>query len=492
MSPDARQELAGQADVVVMGSGAAGLAAAIEAREAGASVILLEKRRSLGGTSNFIQGVFAAESEMQKQDYVGYTCDQAFHNFMEYNHWLSNARLVRALIDRSAETISWAQARGVEFTEVTINMPDAPRTYHALKGAGRGMMRALARAATERGVEIKTSAPLVDILRDEDGAPRGVRAKVGGRLADFACRAVVIASGGYANNAEWIKKYTGFGLGENLLPVGNAGKMGDGIRLAWQMGAGAEGMGVIHAIRVAPCGREFPLMNTVEAACIQPALWLDPNGRRFCDESIAFVDTSTGNTSRRIKQGYTWSIFDDGLRRLYAEDGVDRGMTQQLLPGHKLHDLSEVLERLLALQSPNLVSGRSVEELAAKMEVDPRVLSATVAEYNEACAKGRDPLFAKDRLYLRPLRGPNYYAARARTHFLGTLGGIRVSEKVEAVDDFDRVVPGLYAAGNDVGGLHAESYSMRDTSGIASAFALVSGRLAGENAAAYAAARGRG
>lgn len=98
----------------------------------------------------------------------------------------------------------------------------------------------------------------------------------------------------------------------------------------------------------------------------------------------------------------------------------------------------------------------------------------------------------KDPLYLRPLRGPRFYAARARTNFLGTLGGIRVNACTEAVDDFDRVVPGVYVAGNDMGGLHAESYSMRDTSGIASAFALVSGRVAGENAAAYAAARGEG
>ena len=478
-----------QADVIVMGSGAAGLAAALAAREAGARVTLLEKRRSLGGTSNFIRGVFAAESEMQKQQYIAYSCDEAFRNFMEYNHWLGNARLVRALIDRSAETISWLQAHGVEFIEVTINMPDAPRTYHVLKGVGQALVRALARAAREQGVDIKTSAAVVDMLRGADGRLRGVRAKIAGRPVDIECRALVIAAGGYANNREWISKYTGFELGENLFPVGNAGKMGDGIRLAWEMGAGAEGMGVLHLIRIAPYGREFPLMNVVEAACIQPALWVDPEGRRFCDEGIAFYDTSTGNANTRFKRGYTWCLFDDSIKRHYIEKGVDRGMTQRLLPGHRLRDLDEVLERLLALQSPNLVAAHSVEELAAKMQVEATVLSATVAEYNEACAKGRDPVFAKAPLLLRPLLGPRYYAARARTAFLGTLGGIRISAKTEAVDDFDRPVPGLYAAGNDVGGLHAESYSMRDTSGIASAFALISGRLAGENAAAYATAR---
>ncbi|HLA80561.1 MAG TPA: FAD-dependent oxidoreductase [Thermoleophilia bacterium] len=479
---------AGRADVAVMGGGVAGLAAALAAREAGASVVLCEKGRALGGTSNYIQGVFAAGSEMQKQQYIAYSCDQAFRNFVEYNHWRGNARLARNLIDRSADTITWCQAQGAEFTEVTINMPDAPRTYHALKGAGRALVKALAQGARERGVDIRVGSRVVDLLTGQDGAPYVVRAKVPGGCQDFECRAVVIASGGYANNRRWIKKYTGFDLGQNLMPVGNSGKMGDGIRLAWKMGAGAEGVGVLHLIRVAPWGREFPFMSSVEAACIQPVLWVDARGERFCDEGIAFCDTSTGNVNARLKCGYSWSVFDDGIKRHFVEKGLDRGMTQRFLPGHRLQDLDEVLKRLLASQSPGLVSADSVEGLAAKMQVDPDALSATIAQYNEACARGRDEMFAKNPLYLRPLHGPTYYAARARTVFLGTLGGIRVSPQLEAVDDFDTPIPGLFAAGNDVGGLHAESYSMWDTSGIASAFALGSGRIAGENAAAFAAA----
>jgi fumarate reductase flavoprotein subunit len=481
---------AGQADVVVMGGGCSGLAAALAAREAGASVMLLEKRRSLGGTGNFINGVFAAESDMQKQDYVAYTRDQAFRNFMEYNHWLGNAALARMLIDRSPETIFWLQERGVEFTGVTVNMPDAPRTYHVLKGTGRKMMQALAGACRQQGVDVRVSSPVVDVLVGGDGSLRGVRIKAGGAFGEISCRALVIASGGYANNRAWIKKYTGFDLGENLFLVGNAGKQGDGIRLAWKLGAGAEGMGVIHVIRVAPSGPEFPLMNTVEGAGIQPVLWVDPQGRRFCDESICFYDTSTGNANSRSKRGYTWSVFDDSLKQHFVDMGVDRGMGQQLLPGQRLPDLAEALDRLLALESPNLVWADSMEALAVKMEADPKVLAATVAQYNQACADRYDALFAKDPAFLRPLVGPRFYAAKARTHFLGTLGGVRVSPRTEAVDDLDRVVPGVFVVGNDMGGLHAESYSMRDTSGIASAFALVSDRVAGENAAASAAALG--
>jgi fumarate reductase flavoprotein subunit len=126
-----------------------------------------------------------------------------------------------------------------------------------------------------------------------------------------------------------------------------------------------------------------------------------------------------------------------------------------------------------------------VEGLAARMEVDPTTLAATVERYNGYCAQRRDEQFAKDPQYLLPLKGPRYYAVRARTGFLGTLGGVRINGRTEAVDQYDTPIPGVYAVGLDAGGLHAESYSMRDTSGIAAAFALISGRVAGENAALY-------
>jgi fumarate reductase flavoprotein subunit len=119
------------------------------------------------------------------------------------------------------------------------------------------------------------------------------------------------------------------------------------------------------------------------------------------------------------------------------------------------------------------------------MEVDPVVLKATIEQYNAFCAQRYDAEFAKDPAYLIPLNGPRFYAAKARTCFLGTLGGIKINHKTEAVDAFGSPIAGLYAAGLDAGGLHAESYSMRDTSGIASAFAIISGRVAGENAAKY-------
>jgi len=471
-------------DVVVVGSGVSGLAAALEVAQGGAKVTVFEKQPSFGGTSNFFEGIFAVGSAMQKKQYIAYSRDQAFRNFMEYNHWRVDARLVRSLINRSAETIDWLGAHGVEFLEVTINMPDAPRTYHVVKGRGEAVVRALILRAKEKGVVIRASAPAKRILKGNRG-PSGVVVEVDGKEIEVACRAVVIASGGYANNAEWIKKYAGLELGRTVTPMGNVGKMGDGIRMAWEMGAAAEGMGVLHLIRVAPFSPEFPFMNTVEGAAIQPVLWVDPKGERFCDEGIAYYDTSAGNVNSRYKQGYTFCLFDDTIKRHFIEKGIFRGMGILVPPGYKLSDLNEKLEHFLSINSKEFFGANSVEALARKMDVDPDVLKATVDRYNTFCAQGRDEEFAKDPEYLIPLNGPRYYAAKARTCFLGTMGGIKINCKAEAVDEYGTPIDGLYAAGLDAGGLHAESYSMRDTSGIASAFAVISGRIAGENAAKY-------
>jgi fumarate reductase flavoprotein subunit len=473
-----------ETDVVVAGSGASGLAAAIEAAQGGARVAVFEKQLSVGGTSNFFEGMFAVGSAMQKEKYIAYSRDQAFKNFMEYNHWRVEARLVRSLINRSADNIDWLKSLGVEFLDVTINMPDAPRTYHVINGRGQAVVKALALKAREKGIGLRVASPVKRILKGTRG-PSGVVVELDGQDTEVACKAVVIASGGYANNTEWIRKYSGFELDRTVFPMGNVGKIGDGIRMAWEMGAAAEGLGVLHLIRVAPFGPEFPFMNSVEGAAIQPVLWVDPKGERFCDEGIAYYDTSLGNVNSRYKQGYTFCIFDDTIKRHFMEKGVFRGMGTVVPPGCKLRDLDEKLEHFLSLHSKEFFGADSVEELARKMEVDPQVFKETVGRYNSFCTRGRDEEFAKDPEYLIPLHGPRFYAAKARTCFLGTMGGIKINHRTEAVDEYGTPIPGLYAAGLDAGGLHAESYSMRDTSGITSAFAVISGRVAGENAAKY-------
>ena len=157
-----------ETDIVVIGSGASGLAAAVTAAESGAKVIVFEKERSLGGTSNFFNGMFAVESEMQRERYITYSRDEAFKRIMEYSHWRANARLVRAFVDESGSTISWLREKGVEFIDATINMPDAPRTYHVVKGQGAAVVKALAENAKEKGVDLRLAATVKKILKQAD------------------------------------------------------------------------------------------------------------------------------------------------------------------------------------------------------------------------------------------------------------------------------------------------------------------------------------
>ena len=471
-------------DVVVIGSGVSGLAAAVTAAERGAKVIVFEKERSLGGTSNFFDGIFAVESDMQRDRYITYSRDQAFKNMMEYSHWRANPRLVRAFVDESGGTISWLQEKGVEFIDATINMPEAPRTYHVVKGQGEAVVKALAMSAKEKGVDLRLATSVKKILKQGDRIT-GVVAEEEGRDIQVAAKAVIIASGGYANNKEWIKKYSGFDLGVNVIPVGNVDKMGDGIRMAWEVGAAEEGMGVLELFRVGPIGPDHPMKNQVEFAAGQPDLWINSKGERFCDEGIAFYDTSVGNANARYKEGYTYSIFDDSIIQRLLEKGIDRGIAMENPPGTRPVDFDKELSIALEKGTTEIFVADSIKELAEKMGVDPAVLKATVDEYNGFCEKGHDDLFAKDPKYLRPLKGPKFYAVKARTVFLGTLGGIKINHKTEVVDKKEKVISGLYAVGFDAGGMWGDSYSIRDSSGASAGFAVNSGRIAGRNALKY-------
>jgi fumarate reductase flavoprotein subunit len=474
-----------QTDVVVAGSGATGLAAAVTLAEGGATVAVFEKQRSLGGTSNFFQGTFAVESHLQRERYIDYTRDECFKNTMDYSHWRANPRLVRAIIDESAATIAWLEERGVVFVEATINMPDSPLTYHTIKGRGEAVVKALVDRAKERGVRIVAGTPVTALLK-AGGRVSGVLVDADGDEVEVAAKAVVIATGGFANNKEWIKKYTGYDLGINLMPVGNTGKTGDGLRMAWEAGAAEEGVTTIEMFRVAPVGPEFAMGCNLEQAAAQPDLWVTARGERFCDETIGFYDSPVGNAQARFKaDGHTFSILDDSIIERLEEHGLDKGVGIDFPPGTKLTELRREIQAALDNRSSEVFAADSLADLAAQTGMDPDTLEATVAEYNHSCARGHDPLFAKDRRFLRPLVGPRFYAVRGRAVFLGTMGGIKVNERLEVLDKKDTAIPGLYAGGFDAGGMYGDSYPIKSSSGLASAFALNSGRIAARSALAY-------
>jgi fumarate reductase flavoprotein subunit len=244
-------------------------------------------------------------------------------------------------------------------------------------------------------------------------------------------------------------------------------------------------MGILELFRVGPIGPDHPMKNQIEFAANQPDLWINSKGERFCDEGISFYDTSVGNANARYKEGYTYSIFDDSIIQRLLEKGIDRGIAMENPPGTRPLDFHKELSIALEKGTTEVFVANSIKELAEKIGLDPSVLKATVEEYNGFCEKGHDDLFAKDPKYLRPLKGPKFYAVKARTVFLGTLGGIKINHKTEVVDKKEKVIPGLYAVGYDAGGMWGDSYSIKDSSGASAGFAANSGRIAGKNALRY-------
>jgi fumarate reductase flavoprotein subunit len=472
-------------DLVIIGSGAAGLAAALTAAEGGLRVTILEKQRSIGGSSNFFEGTFAVESDLQRKEYITYSRDEAFKAFMEYSHWRANPRIIRAFVEESAATISWLQEYGVNFTSVSVLMANAERTYHVPRGAGEAVVRCLASAAKEKSVLLELGMAATQIVREDDKITGVIATGLDGEPTMVVCRAVFVASGGYTNNGEWIKKYAGFDLDANLFPVGNIDKMGDGIRMAWEVGAAAEGMGVVEMYRIGPMGPEFAMKSHLQIAGVQPDLWVDYRGERFCDESISFNDTAAGNVNARHKEGYTFTVLDDSIKQTMIDEGIDRNMAQDHLPGTRPLDFDREMEAALQVGSSEVFATDSVIDLAGRMGVEPAVLVATIAEYNGFCEKGHDDVFAKDRRYLRPLKGPRFYAIKCRTISLGTMGGIKINHRMEVLDKKDSVIPGLYAGGMDAGGMWGDSYPIREGNGTSSAFAINSGRIAGKNVLQY-------
>ncbi len=476
-------ETSNQADMVVIGSGATGLTAALTAAQGGARVIVFEKQRSLGGTSNFFDGVFAVESAMQRKRYITYSRDEAFKNIMAYSHWRANPRLVRAIVDESADTIEWLRENGVEFIDAVTNMPYGKWTYHTVKGQGASVVRALSAKSKEKGVEFRPGTPVTAIMRDAGGI-RGVVIEEDGEEIEITAGIVVIGTGGFANNKAWIKKYSGFDLDKNIIPVGNVGKMGDGIRMAWEVGAAEEGMGPLELYSTGPMGPEFSMKCELEFIAAQPDLWVNAVGERFCDESIGFYDAEMGNATARDKKGYHYRLFDSSIKQYYVERGINKGIGVEDAPGKRLTQLDKELQAAVERGSRDVFEADSIRELAEKIGVDPSILSKTVEEYNHFCTTGHDAVFAKDRKYLKSLVTSKYYAIKARTVFLGTLGGIKVNHHLEVLDRKDRPISGLYAGGFDAGGMYGDSYCITAATGLCSGFALNSGRIAAKHALA--------
>ncbi|MHB2041012.1 FAD-dependent oxidoreductase [Aerococcus mictus] len=462
------------ADVLVVGGGAAGLAAALAAEEAGAKVAILEKQAQFGGSANFAEGIFAAESRLQKNDYIDITKDQAFNFIMEYSHWRANPRIARAFVEKSADTINWLLGHGITFEKVTTNNPGGLRTWHIFDGHGAGYIQKMSALIKDRDIACYFDTAGKELIMEGDQVV-GLKAEQDQKNLVFRCSSVIIASGGYANNAEMMAKYTGQ---TNIYPVGNSNKTGEGIQMAWEVGAGEEGTGVLQLYRPGVPGQSST--SLLNAAARQPHLWINQRGDRFCNEEIVSLWPFAGNALANQPDGVMYSVFDQATKEKLVEEGIKIGVGVLVPTGTKLVGIDDELSQGQA--NGDVFIADSIEDLAEQLQFSQAELRQTIADYNKISESRQDNLFAKKPKYAAPIEAGPFYAIRCANHFLGTLGGIKINEKAEVVTSENRPIAGLYAAGNDAGGMYGDSYDLNLPGGTFG-FAVNFGRIAGENAA---------
>ena len=489
-------------DIVVIGSGGAGMAAAVAAAEKGAKVTVLEKRKSIGGISITGMGIFAVESRLQKMKNHPLTKNEAFRFFMDCTHWRADAKLVSKYINRSASTIDWLEDMGVKFELLDIHWGQrafdqtghivcTPEGLKLRGGVSNYMVQAMYERAVKLGVEVMVETEMTDLVKTDGRITKVMAKDAKGTEYEFDVKAAIVATGGYAHNPEMLMKFDGRTLNKDYFLMHNIPLDGEGIQLAWKAGAGSDGMCIMEAgyvgginYKAYPDVKRIPhsmyLTNVVES----PMLYVNMNGSRFVDESL-FSKTYKANAIARQKDRTAYVILDSEGAKYLEEKGIaDVGyMTRETncLPG-----IERIIQENAALNTPDVIMADSLEELADKCGIPAEKLKQTVEGYNAACDKGCDEVFGKDRRWLLPVRGSKLYALRVRLEGYGTVGGIKINEFGEACTDNDDAILGLYAAGDCANNAVTWDFSLVFTLwGSTLSLAVNVGRFAGESAADY-------
>jgi fumarate reductase flavoprotein subunit len=465
-------------DLIVVGGGGSGLAAAVAAAQQGVSVTVLEKRRSPGGNSVRALGIFAAESPVQRRLRIRTSQDLCFQLAMDYSHNKINPRLFRAFVNKSGDTIRWLEEQGLRIFDVPYFFPgQIVRTWHCPKGGGTAFINVLMKSCRSLGVRIATQVRVRNILIDKSGNLTGVMATRRRVKIEIPAKGIIIASGGYAGNKRLLGKYFASGM-ENIQRIGLP-HMGDGLLMATEIGADTEGLGTLQLI-----GPGLHDSLTLSYLAKEPnTIWINAKGERFIDEACGLRQFESLNALMRQPQRMCFTLFDDNVRQYLLENGLTSGQgqtyrEQRVRPDAWLDDLRTETKKGRAK------IGNSLNEIAEWMGVAAGRLTATVEEYNTACERGYDPIFGKDRVFLKPLRKPPFYCIKCYPGLLTTIGGIKINEHMQVLDNNDKPIPGLFACGNDTGGWVSDTYDI-NLAGVTFGYAINSGRMAGESAARY-------
>ncbi|MFL5127750.1 MAG: FAD-dependent tricarballylate dehydrogenase TcuA [Microvirga sp.] len=484
-------------DVVVVGAGNAAFCAALAAREAGASVVMLERapREENGGNSRFTAGAirFAyrgiedlraimpdlTDDEIGRTDFGTYTTEQFFDDMFRVTRYRSDPELCELLVTRSFETMLWLRQKGLRFAPIwgrqAFQVEGRFKFWGGLTveawGGGPGLVDQETAIAEKDGIEIRYGARAV-ALRYDGHAVTGVRVKQEGELHDVEARSVILACGGFESNAEWRTRY--LGPGWELAKVrGTRFNTGDGIRMALDIGASPAGnWSGCHAVgwdNNAPEFGDLSVGDAFQKHSYPFGVMVNATGKRFVDEGADFRNYTYAKYGRVIlaQPGhFAWQVFDQKVKPLLRDEYRIKQVTK--------------------------VSADTLEELAAKLEgVDAVRALETLNAWNAAVmtdvpfdpnvkdGRGTAGLAIPKSNWANTLDSPPYEAYAVTCGITFTFGGLAITPEAQVLDVDGAPIRGLYTAGEMVGGLFYENYP----GGTGLCAGAVFGRIAGASAA---------
>ncbi len=492
-------------DVIVVGAGNAALCAALSAREGGSRVLVLEKAPldERGGNSLFTAGGFRfvhdgvedlrkdvltdlSQAEIDQMVLPTLSKEQFMDDLLRVTEYETDDELAEMLIGRSRETVVWMRSHGVRFIPMfgrqSYKVDGKHHFYGGVNieavGGGYGLVDSLIRRAEKLGVEIRYATELRELLEDRRGAVTGVRVKGPEGYEEITARAVVLACGGFESNPEMRVRYLGPGW-ELCRVRGTRHNTGGGIRAALRIGAQPfGGWSTCHAVQwdiSAPPFGDRVVLDNFQKHSYPIGIVVNLKGERFVDEGADYRNHTYAKYGREVmKQPRRTAvqIFDAKTIGMVRDEYRIRQVTKH--------------------------SANTLEELAAALEIDPQGLVRTVAEFNAACRPGNYNPSVLDGMRTEGIEPPksNWALPIDKPPFTGfvvtcgitfTFGGLRIDRTAAVLDTAGERIPGLFAAGELVGGIFYGNY----LGGAGLMSGSVFGRQAGKSAA-ESAVRGRG
>lgn len=466
------------ADVVVVGAGAGGTVAAVSAVEGGLKTIMIEKNAFPGGAGLFMEGSFGVQTPYTKAKGMKWTTTDAFNAMASYHHWRINAPLMKAFVELSGDTIQWVEDHGVKWKEVKTAWRDkAEQTWHIYPYAG-SLPKTMVELFKKEGGTLLLNTPGEKLIT-KDGKVTGVIAKdtKTGEKVTINAKNVILATGGYSFNAKMVKDLTGI----EMTPVGTPGRTGDGINMAFEVGAVGDNIGPMMMNGAFMPAEGEAICNgankEVRALFRQGLLYVDGTGNRFFNEELT-IDWPTASNAIARSGEWTYIVFDEKTKQEISTKGkgYPNPCGNFILRGQHATQLDALLKANEA--KGNVFIGNTIEEVAKKAGMDPATLKASCDVITKYARQGKDEQFGKDPYYLREVATGPFYVVRGKINALTSLNGVKVNAGLQVLDKNDHVIPGLYAIGHDAGGMYGDSYDLKVGEGTASAFAINSGRMA--------------